>query len=474
MRGGLLSAADAQAGPCRVDGPGRVRSPRRTAPDPVSWHDVHHTGCRENCFSLERGEACRHSRGGLDSSWRRSRERGREREELRASGRCQWGAPRDAGARAGPRTVHGVAGTFSVDIYALHTEALSSATFYTAASSAQRSLVVWSLDSVDNHRALSRSPKRRIRTLSLSPAGLSMPTLPPTFVSLDSDDELFHHPAVVADVADSLSSPTPDPDLDDGVLVSVVTGDGVGAITSPDSLAHSVAAKPTSLKPRLDLSDLSLHSPSSILGTPFDVSPRFEYPFPPSSSSAEPDALPTSLNPITSPFLAPFPAVFLPTLPSSMPFSRPEARCHSPTHPKLQPRDPPVPPHTREEAVEQHHQRPPLLARRTPVALAEALSQHREPQDGGRCRGRLLRRAGRVGRSGQPGAERSRRRDLLATGVASDKAQAGERARGATTVLSPGVPGARCTPGNHGDFFGGTKLLSVEHRRGPGSEVVPS
>lgn len=171
-----------------------------------------------------------------------------------------------------------------------------------------------------------------------------MPTLPPTFVSLDSDDELFHHPAVVADVADSLSSPTPDPDLDDGVLVSVVTGDGVGAITSPDSLAHSVAAKPTSLKPRLDLSDLSLHSPSSILGTPFDVSPRFEYPFPPSSSSAEPDALPTSLNPITSPFLAPFPAVFLPTLPSSMPFSRPEARCHSPTHPKLQPRDPPVPP----------------------------------------------------------------------------------------------------------------------------------
>lgn len=99
-----------------------------------------------------------------------------------------------------------------------------------------------------------------------------------------------------------------------------------------------------SLKPRLDLSDLSLHSPSSILGTPFDVSPRFEYPFPPSGSGAEPDIPMSSFNLITSPFLAPFPSVFLPTFPSSLPFSRPEARSQSPTHPKLQPRDPPVPP----------------------------------------------------------------------------------------------------------------------------------
>lgn len=98
-----------------------------------------------------------------------------------------------------------------------------------------------------------------------------------------------------------------------------------------------------SLKPRLDLSDLSLHSPSSILGTPFDVSPRFEYPFPPSSTSAESDAPWTSLNVITSPFMT-YSSAFLPTLPPSLPISRPEARCHSPTHSKLQPRDVPIPP----------------------------------------------------------------------------------------------------------------------------------
>ncbi|GJE96226.1 hypothetical protein PsYK624_124200 [Phanerochaete sordida] len=171
-----------------------------------------------------------------------------------------------------------------------------------------------------------------------------MPTVPPTFVSLDSDDELFHHPAVITDDADCLSGPTPDPDFDEGILVPVVIGDGVGAVTSHEHFAPKVASKPISMKPRLDLSDLSLHSPSSIVGTPFDVSPRFEYPFPPSGSSAEADSYPPSLNRMMSPFLVPYHSAFLPALPPPLPLSRPEARSHSPTHPKLQHRDPPVPP----------------------------------------------------------------------------------------------------------------------------------
>ncbi|KAF9016609.1 hypothetical protein BDZ89DRAFT_1075451 [Hymenopellis radicata] len=42
----------------------------------------------------------------------------------------------------------------------------------------------------------------------------------------------------------------------------------------------------------VDLTDLKLHSPSEIIGTPFDVDPRFEYPFPEPSSSGS-DQLPT-------------------------------------------------------------------------------------------------------------------------------------------------------------------------------------
>ena len=60
-----------------------------------------------------------------------------------------------------------------------------------------------------------------------------MPSVPPTFVSFDPDDVLVRHACAVADIGDALSSsPTPDPELDDRMLVSVVTGDGVGAVTS--------------------------------------------------------------------------------------------------------------------------------------------------------------------------------------------------------------------------------------------------
>ena len=60
-----------------------------------------------------------------------------------------------------------------------------------------------------------------------------MPTVPPKFVSFDSDNVFVQHVCAVADMGDALgSSPTPDPDLDEHMLVSVVTGDGVGVITT--------------------------------------------------------------------------------------------------------------------------------------------------------------------------------------------------------------------------------------------------
>ena len=114
-------------------------------------------------------------------------------------------------------------------------------------------------------------------------------------------------------------------------------------------MAQGTTARPRAIKPRLSLTSLSLHSPSSIVGTPFDVSPRFEYPFPPSDGNVEPEmpAVP-SFMPFTSPFAMALSATFGPPSipPPSLPpsISRGEARSHSPTHPKLQPRDPPVPP----------------------------------------------------------------------------------------------------------------------------------
>ncbi|PSR74233.1 hypothetical protein PHLCEN_2v9977 [Hermanssonia centrifuga] len=165
---------------------------------------------------------------------------------------------------------------------------------------------------------------------------VKMPTLPSTFIPLDPDDVLISGCGVL-DCGDALTSPTPDPDEDDVVLVSVLTGDGVGAITSTSSLMLNDDAHPSTLKPRLSLSDLSLHSPSSILGTPFDVSPRFEYPFPVPNHSGEPDfMLPSSLSSVSSPLMA---------FTSSLGYApRAEVHSYSPTHPKLLPRDPPVPP----------------------------------------------------------------------------------------------------------------------------------
>ncbi|KAL6298413.1 hypothetical protein BKA93DRAFT_696870, partial [Sparassis latifolia] len=99
-------------------------------------------------------------------------------------------------------------------------------------------------------------------------------------------------------------------------------------------------------KPHISLGNLTLHSPSSIMGTPFDLSPRFEYPFPPNVDPAEhtlPATMPTM--PTFSSSLVSFPASFLsvplPQLP--MPSTRAD-RNHSHTHMRMQTRDPPMPP----------------------------------------------------------------------------------------------------------------------------------
>ncbi len=73
-----------------------------------------------------------------------------------------------------------------------------------------------------------------------------MPTLPSTFVPLDPDDVLISG-CGVSDCGDALTSPTPDPDEDDVVLVSVLTGDGVGAITSVSNSPCIYASLPTSI-----------------------------------------------------------------------------------------------------------------------------------------------------------------------------------------------------------------------------------
>ncbi|KAI0327803.1 hypothetical protein GY45DRAFT_1081242 [Cubamyces sp. BRFM 1775] len=187
-----------------------------------------------------------------------------------------------------------------------------------------------------------------------------MPTVPPKCVPVDAYSPL---PAVSAlsEAAlfgpdERIAGPTPDPDTDDVVLVPVEQGNAV----SQDLLAP--APPQTSEKPgRIDLGSLNLHSPSSIVGTPFDISPRFEYPFPPATCSPpfpsffefDPSmasfpypALSTSI-PSAPPVVPPvsIPSYPLPPIAVGLPGrARAETRSFSPTHPRLQPRDPPVPP----------------------------------------------------------------------------------------------------------------------------------
>ncbi|KAI9057344.1 hypothetical protein FKP32DRAFT_1681704 [Trametes sanguinea] len=179
-----------------------------------------------------------------------------------------------------------------------------------------------------------------------------MPTVPSTCVSRDAFDRVpVLSDASILSPDHHTGGPTPDPDTDDVVLVPVEQGNAV----SHDPLDHVPPAP--SMKPRIDLGSLNLHSPSSIVGTPFDISPRFEYPFPPATCSP-PFPSVYEFDPVMPFFPALASAMSMPCVPPpvSIPFAvspiaaslpgrtRVETRGFSPTHPRLQPRDPPVPP----------------------------------------------------------------------------------------------------------------------------------
>lgn len=170
---------------------------------------------------------------------------------------------------------------------------------------------------------------------------------------------------------DVVAGPTPDPELDD---VMLIPGDAVGPTGTHLDDNVPPSSRATTSRPRRlpSLSNLVLHSPSSIVGTPLDPAARFEYPFPPSSEGSSPE-LENIYSPSLaySPFLSPGPSRFhhvpVPAIPLLTPsFSTPvfttnppalslphfhlsslPSRAHKKkTHPRLSPmpREPPVPP----------------------------------------------------------------------------------------------------------------------------------
>ncbi|KAH9838449.1 uncharacterized protein C8Q71DRAFT_530988 [Rhodofomes roseus] len=213
-----------------------------------------------------------------------------------------------------------------------------------------------------------------------------MPTVPPTYVPIAAyDEDVPPVPGAAAfpvsafldrDRDDAAAGPTPDPDLDDFAFVPMESGNAVTE-TGPDrppalsfpfpprtsrspSPSHT---PPPARKPRLSLGALSLHSPSALVGTPFDLSPRFEYPFPASASASAADAdahypypypcapgwagfpVSTSLpNLAVGPAFAyghPHPP-WGPGLPMGMGVGAAQSSIHA--HPKMRVREPPVPP----------------------------------------------------------------------------------------------------------------------------------
>jgi len=70
-------------------------------------------------------------------------------------------------------------------------------------------------------------------------------------------------------------------------------------INAPQNITSSIICEEASLTMSrvIDLTDLKLHSPSKIMGTPFAFgSSRFEYPFPPSSSTTSQSSLSPSYS----------------------------------------------------------------------------------------------------------------------------------------------------------------------------------
>ncbi|KAF8896536.1 hypothetical protein BD779DRAFT_1496395 [Infundibulicybe gibba] len=90
--------------------------------------------------------------------------------------------------------------------------------------------------------------------------------------------------------------------------------------------------------PMSALSQISLHSPSQIVGTPFTIdAPPFEYPFPDTSDSSTPSTSPSQhFLSTTPPTTSSFSTAFSPTAP--------DIPTYSPTHPKMRAASPPVPP----------------------------------------------------------------------------------------------------------------------------------
>ncbi|EJF64734.1 hypothetical protein DICSQDRAFT_159789 [Dichomitus squalens LYAD-421 SS1] len=182
-----------------------------------------------------------------------------------------------------------------------------------------------------------------------------MPTVPSTCVPVNALDSVVIPEAGLLPPDEVTSGPTPDPETDDVMLVQ--TDDGMILEASPSQCPPQTIAKPH----RIELGSLILHSPSSIVGTPFDSSPRFEYPFPPAGDVIDQlEPLVPSFH-ILSPSFASFPPP-TPSLPPPLPLSfppsatpaakpRPQSRCFSPTHLKLNAREPPVPPGLRHKII---------------------------------------------------------------------------------------------------------------------------
>lgn len=122
-------------------------------------------------------------------------------------------------------------------------------------------------------------------------------------------------------------------------------------VTTPSTLPHLG-----------DLGDLSFHSPSQIVGTPFAVSsPPFEYPFPDTSLSSDAASISSTSNSppfsfasmstppqaalvsASQPHLPAPPAPSLQHFPASFPPPA-EWQHYSPTHPRMRMADPPIPP----------------------------------------------------------------------------------------------------------------------------------
>ncbi|KAF9266385.1 hypothetical protein L218DRAFT_65181 [Marasmius fiardii PR-910] len=112
------------------------------------------------------------------------------------------------------------------------------------------------------------------------------------------------------------------------------------ALSPPSRIVTS--RRPTCLKLTMPSpSELPLHSPSDqIVGTPFSVnSPKFEYPFPDSSTNSI-----ESTPALTHSAFSSSTSISTVSSPSSLILSPPLERHYSPTHPRLCTADPPMPP----------------------------------------------------------------------------------------------------------------------------------